>query len=373
MVAGVLVRCEPQKETDDEALTDDQPADPAAGLVASMVPVAPPPAPLVETPAQAGGSTATPTPPVTATPPTPIAIVATDDQPPLAADPTATPVPAAAGPPAADPVAAAATVEPAPDDHAVDQSADAGPLVLPQAAAATGQLPVKPGVGKTIEADPVDPARPSPPTTTATAPASKAPTTSGGDGGRGRSDDRPARDGSQTTAPTIQSAPRTEAPADTTAAAAPAVSTVDRERLERLIDGLAARLKLSQAGDGARVRMHLEPRELGELVIRLEIRDGIAQASLITDNRDAGRYLQGAIADLRSGLADRGVQLDRVDVRVAGDGTRDPRHQAGQPQHQHGHRHGHRAQLTFGRLEPLAPLAHDSTHAPDHGRVSILA
>ncbi len=142
---------------------------------------------------------------------------------------------------------------------------------------------------------------------------------------------------------------------------------LDRERFDRLVDGLAARLKLSHAGDGARVRMQLDPKELGEVVVRLEIRDGIAQASLITDNRDAGRVLQSALADLRSGLADRGVQLDRVDVRVADDGK--GRQQ--DPRHPHGHRHAPRGSLfTLGRIDPAAASPEPALAA---GSVSILA
>jgi flagellar hook-length control protein FliK len=142
---------------------------------------------------------------------------------------------------------------------------------------------------------------------------------------------------------------------------------LDRERFDRLVDGLAARLKLSHAGDGARVRMQLDPKELGEVVVRLEIRDGIAQASLITDNRDAGRVLQSALADLRSGLADRGVQLDRVDVRVADDGK--GRQQ--DPRHPHGHRHAPRGSLfTLGRIDPAAASSEPALAA---GSVSILA
>jgi flagellar hook-length control protein FliK len=170
--------------------------------------------------------------------------------------------------------------------------------------------------------------------------------------------------------PVVQVAPRREAPGDMSQA--PQLpAPLDRERFDRLVDGLAARLKLSQAGDGARVRMQLDPKELGEVVVRLQIRDGVAQASLIADNRDAGRVLQSAIADLRSGLADRGVQLDRVDVRVAGDGAG----RQHEPRNSHGHHHGHRhaAGGLFAQIGATDPGISTPDPAVPAGSVSILA
>jgi len=170
---------------------------------------------------------------------------------------------------------------------------------------------------------------------------------------------------------TIAAGDRTEA-----ADAAQVTARVDHERFERLADGLAARLRVSLAGDGARVRMHLTPRELGEVVVRLELKDGLATAHLIADNRDAGRLLTAAMADLRTALADRGLRLDSVQVRVAGDGE-GPMHGNAHAQHQqHDHQARERrsaAPFTFGRLDALraveTPLA---AGEPERG-VSVLA
>jgi flagellar hook-length control protein FliK len=182
--------------------------------------------------------------------------------------------------------------------------------------------------------------------------------------------DRPSDRSAIVPQPVVQVAPRREAPADAPQAPQPP-APLDRERFDRLVDGLAARLKLSQAGDGARVRMQLDPKELGEVVVRLQIRDGVAQASLIADNRDAGRVLQSAIADLRSGLADRGVQLDRVDVRVAGDGAG----RQHEPRNSHGHHHGHRHASggLLAQIGSIDPGLSTPDSAVPAGSVSILA
>jgi flagellar hook-length control protein FliK len=149
----------------------------------------------------------------------------------------------------------------------------------------------------------------------------------------------------------VQAAPRSQAAPDTTVETP--VAIIDRERVERLADGLAARLKVSHAADGARIRMQLEPRELGEVVVRLEIRNGMAHAHLIAESADAGAALQASLADLRSSLADRGLQLESVSIRVAGESASNSRDQTGQPQ---GDRRS-RAPLSFGRIDPAATIA----------------
>ncbi len=94
----------------------------------------------------------------------------------------------------------------------------------------------------------------------------------------------------------------------------------ERERIERVADALEARLKLASSGDGARMRLQLSPRELGDVLIRLELKDGVATAHLVADTRDAARALTASMSDLKTALADRGVRLDIADVRVSGEG-----------------------------------------------------
>jgi len=81
-----------------------------------------------------------------------------------------------------------------------------------------------------------------------------------------------------------------------------AVGPIDRDRLERLADGLAVRLRVSHAAEGARIRMQLEPRELGEVIVRLEIQHGVAHAHLIAESADARKRLGTAPSDERARL-----------------------------------------------------------------------
>jgi flagellar hook-length control protein FliK len=162
----------------------------------------------------------------------------------------------------------------------------------------------------------------------------------------------------------VQPAPRLNQAAPSAPTEAP-VAPIDRDRLERLADGLAVRLRVSHAAEGARIRMQLEPRELGEVVVRLEIRDGVAHAHLIAESADAGRALSASLGDLRSALSDRGLQLDSVSVRVAGEGASNTSDgEAGQSQADR-----RRSPLTFGRLDPVAQTAAtDTADRPREGQ-----
>jgi flagellar hook-length control protein FliK len=227
------------------------------------------------------------------------------------------------------------------------------------AASAERSTPVTGDVGSTTTAAASDTA----PVAPATGPDAGS-SEQGASSGSGSNPAHPARIDLQ-----VQPAPRAREAAPA-ASAAPAVPPLDRERLDRLADGLAVRLRVSNAAEGARIRMQLEPRELGEVVVRLEIRDGIAHAHLIAESQDAGRTLSASLGDLRSALADRGLQLESVSVRVAGEGASNNGGQADGSQTDR----RPRSPLTFGRLEPVAAQATDpADRALDGHAVWMLA
>ena len=99
--------------------------------------------------------------------------------------------------------------------------------------------------------------------------------------------------------------------------------------------------------------MQLEPRELGEVVVRLEIRNGMAHAHLIAESADAKAALQATLSDLRTSLSERGMQLDSVSIRVAGEGAGGAGEGAGQPQADR----RSRAPLSFGRIDVATTLS----------------
>jgi flagellar hook-length control protein FliK len=238
----------------------------------------------------------------------------------------------------------ATPAHPAATAGASPRTAPAGaPTAAAEAAAAT----------TAVTADPVTPTAAA---TTATAPVTDAdaPDDRGADTGTGSN---PGTGHGGRLDLQVQPAPHLKETAPAAPTQAP-VAPIDRERLERLADGLAVRLRVSHAAEGARIRMQLEPRELGEVVVRLEIRDGVAHAHLIAESTDAGRALTSSLGDLRSALADRGLQLESVSVRVAGEGASNTADgQAGQPQADR----RARAPLTFGRIDEAVTTAASDT------------
>ncbi len=124
----------------------------------------------------------------------------------------------------------------------------------------------------------------------------------------------------------------TPAPAVATAAPAQPAAVVpftqDSARFEHLVEGLSAKLHVSRAEGGSSLRMTLRPEELGQVTVRLQVgADGLTTASVTADSQQAASLLADAADDLRKALADRGVQLDKLDVSSGGAGSTpgDPR------------------------------------------------
>jgi flagellar hook-length control protein FliK len=104
--------------------------------------------------------------------------------------------------------------------------------------------------------------------------------------------------------------------------------TQDHARFEHLVEGLSAKLHVSRTEGGSALRMTLRPEELGQVTVRLLVgADGLTTATVTADNQQAAGLLADAADDLRKALADRGLQLDKLDVNSngAGGASSDPR------------------------------------------------
>jgi flagellar hook-length control protein FliK len=72
--------------------------------------------------------------------------------------------------------------------------------------------------------------------------------------------------------------------------------------------------------------MTLRPEELGQVTVRLQVgADGTTTASVTADTQQAAGLLADAADDLRKALADRGLQLDKLDVQSGGSTLGDAR------------------------------------------------
>jgi flagellar hook-length control protein FliK len=350
-------------DEDAEGATADETAAPLALSAALPVPVQGAAAPLVSISAHARGtkSVELDVPPVI-----------TDSLAPADAAPAeagaaliVTVAPATVATPATDPVAAIgsprspalpdADVDPALVEAAIAAAAETAPA---RPAAATTARPGRHAVDTATEAA-LEQAATAEPQPTAAEPTTDTPVRSAEPADRHEGGSATANGHGGRLDLQVQAAPRTASAPD---AVETPVAIIDRERVERLAEGLAARLKVSHAADGARIRMQLEPRELGEVVVRLEIRNGMAHAHLIAESADAGTALQAALSDLRASLADRGMQLESVSIRVAGEGASNARDQAA---HSQGDRRS-RAPLSFGRIDHAGTIA--ATDQTDRAR-----
>jgi flagellar hook-length control protein FliK len=129
----------------------------------------------------------------------------------------------------------------------------------------------------------------------------------------------PAKEGA---AQPLQHAPAQQAPTTQTQATArteqpaPAAPLArDQERFENLVKGLSARIQVAKAQGGGSLRMTLQPAALGEIVVRLNMTSQGAVATLVADTPEAGAMLAQNAGDLHRALADRGVQLERLEVQ----------------------------------------------------------
>jgi flagellar hook-length control protein FliK len=67
--------------------------------------------------------------------------------------------------------------------------------------------------------------------------------------------------------------------------------------------------------DGGSMQIRLDPPELGDLLVSVELRAGVVTASFQTSNDTATRLLSHSLADLKGMLEQQGVTVDRLQVR----------------------------------------------------------
>jgi hypothetical protein len=151
-------------------------------------------------------------------------------------------------------------------------------------------------------------------------------------------------------------APRPEGPANTA-------------HLERALAAGAERDVIGRLRHDGEMRLMLRPQGLGDLEVRVAVRDGGVHASVATTNDDARQLLASQRADLQTALGRYNLRLDSFSVGVGGgrgDGTAAFERDA-------------RATLAGGRQQgPAAPAPSGRLHAapasldPIHGaRLSV--
>lgn len=67
--------------------------------------------------------------------------------------------------------------------------------------------------------------------------------------------------------------------------------------------------------------LNLQPSELGSVVVRLTLKDGHLDGHLQVDNQSARESLESVLPRVKQALAGEGIDLDRLQVAVRGDGS----------------------------------------------------
>lgn len=92
-----------------------------------------------------------------------------------------------------------------------------------------------------------------------------------------------------------------------------------QHRIDHIAEQLATRLRLSQAAGGSQVQLSLRPRELGEVIVQMNVREGVVAATVLVDRADTVRLLQTNIEDLKRSLEQQGLSIQEFSVDVRGD------------------------------------------------------
>jgi flagellar hook-length control protein FliK len=92
-----------------------------------------------------------------------------------------------------------------------------------------------------------------------------------------------------------------------------------QERIDTIAEQLATRLRLSQAAGGTQVQLSLKPRELGDVTVQMQVREGVVAATVLVDRADALNTIGTHIDELRRSLEDQGLSIQQLNVDVRGD------------------------------------------------------
>jgi flagellar hook-length control protein FliK len=131
-------------------------------------------------------------------------------------------------------------------------------------------------------------------------------------------------------------------------------------------------IALMARNNQSQLRLALKPPELGELTIKLSLREGVLKATLVADSASAKQTLEAGLNELKQQLAQQGLKLERMEVVVSPDAER--REARGGEQGSGGKREkgskGNSAQVEMNDDE-IAPAALGMDSAS--GRVNVFA
>jgi flagellar hook-length control protein FliK len=103
--------------------------------------------------------------------------------------------------------------------------------------------------------------------------------------------------------------------AQNTAANATMSQSKGIENLEQLLTKMESNARVLTSRGATTLRVTLRPRELGNIAVQIKEQDGKYNLKMRVENDTAARAVENHLPQIRDAMADRGIQLDNVDVR----------------------------------------------------------
>ena len=97
------------------------------------------------------------------------------------------------------------------------------------------------------------------------------------------------------------------------------LDATQQQRIDDIARQLSTRLKMSQAAGGSQVQLSLKPRELGDVTVQMQVREGVVAATVLVDKADTVRLLQTNLDELRRNLEQQGLSVQQFSVDVRGE------------------------------------------------------
>jgi flagellar hook-length control protein FliK len=117
--------------------------------------------------------------------------------------------------------------------------------------------------------------------------------------------------------------------------------------------------------NGGTMQIRLDPPELGDLQISINLRDGVMTASFQTSNDEATRLLSHSLGQLKGVLESQGVSVDKLHVQQAPRNESSNSSNSDDRQHQQGHAHDSPARREQERRELLRRMWRRLTEGSD--------
>ncbi|MEN6373992.1 MAG: flagellar hook-length control protein FliK [Smithella sp.] len=85
---------------------------------------------------------------------------------------------------------------------------------------------------------------------------------------------------------------------------------------DKIIGQVTGEIKEAAANDGGRMKIALNPPDLGKLEMDVIVRNGKVEVTLVADNKDVQQILNANIDRLKDNLQNQGLTIDRCDVSM---------------------------------------------------------